>query len=112
MWVLLLWSPSQKELLPVCGLHLWGTGSHDAPPTVSPILSQVALRGALSGTAGGAFSTKGEGFIVVCCTHHRNGQRAAVIPGDDTDSEMGRVIGDDRIAATEEYMFAHRHVLL
>ena len=28
-----------------------------------------------------------------CCAHHRNAQRAAVIPGDDADSDVGRVIG-------------------
>ena len=43
-----------------------------------------------------------------CCTHHRNDQRAAVIPDDDADSDMGCVIGGDRIAAAEEHMFAHR----
>ena len=78
---------------------------------VSPMASQVASQGALSGTAGGAFSAQGAGFIAECCTHHCNDQFAAVIPGDDTDSDMGRVIGDDRIDAAEEYMFAQRHIL-
>ena len=72
--------------------------------------SQVALQGALSGTTGGAFSAKGEGFIAECRTHHHNGQRAAMISGNDADSDMGHAIGDDRITVTEEHMFAYIHV--
>ena len=73
--------------------------------------SQVASQLVLSGTAGRAFSAKGKGFIVECCTHHRNGQRVAVIPVDDADSDMGHGIGDGRIGAVEEHMLTHRHIL-
>ena len=64
------------------------------------------------GRRGGVFGVKREGFIAECCAHHRNAQRAIVIPGDDADSDVGCVIGDDRIAAAEERMFARRRVLI
>ena len=54
-----------------------------------------------------------EGVVAAeCCRYHCNPKRAAVIPGDAADSDVSRVIGDDRIAAAEEHVFAHRHILL
>ena len=60
----------------------------------------------------GAFSAKREGFIAECCAYHRTAQRVVVIPGDTADSNVGCMIGDDRLAVVEERMFAHRRVLI